>query len=136
MNFQRLSVVFESEGGHSVEDILSPNRLPLLQLAFFSRLACNKADKFGDTFLHTFLGIFGDFSGRRNGGLHDTRDIRYLDCVIERPKRRPNYFDTQVENDLVPCTLLPLDLLSAQVQHRLVGRPHHLEQRQLAAVQT
>lgn len=79
MDFQSFRVVLKAKTCHRVQDVLPAYCLPLLELAFLCSLRRDERDEFGDTFLHTFLSIFRDFSCRRHRRLHYARNVRYLE---------------------------------------------------------
>ena len=52
MDLQRLRVIFETKGDHSVEYVLPANGLTFLELAFLGCLARDEADELRDALLH------------------------------------------------------------------------------------
>ena len=83
VNLERLCVVFEPERDHRVEDVLATDRLALLKLTLLRRFGRDEADELRHTLLHALLGILRDFCRRRDGVLHDARDICNLRCGEE-----------------------------------------------------
>lgn len=66
MYLESLCVVLEAQGEHSIQDVLSTNRLPLLHLALLCGLRRNEADKLRNTFLHAFLRLLRDLGRTRH----------------------------------------------------------------------
>jgi hypothetical protein len=75
VDLQRLCIIFESEGLHSGEYIVTADGLSFLELTLFRCFASDETDKLGDTFLYTLLRVLCDLGRGRYGGLHDARDI-------------------------------------------------------------
>lgn len=82
MNLERLRIVFEPKRYHGVKDVLSTNRFAFLELALLSRFGRNEADKLGDAFLDTLLGVLRDFCRGGHRVLHDTRHVGNLEGVF------------------------------------------------------
>lgn len=82
VDLEGLSIILKTETDHGIQDVLSSYRFPLLHLTFLSRFARNETDEFGDAFLYTFFGLFGDFRGQWDARFHYSRDIRNLQVVV------------------------------------------------------
>ena len=63
MYFERLRIVLEPKRGHGVQNVLPPDRLALLHVAFFGRLGRDEADELGHALLDALFGVLGDLGG-------------------------------------------------------------------------
>jgi hypothetical protein len=75
VDLQHLGVVLEPEAGHRVQDVLAADRLALLERALLARLGRDEADELGHALLHALFRVLGDLRRRRDGVLHDPRDV-------------------------------------------------------------
>jgi hypothetical protein len=106
MYLERLRIILESQRGHGIQNVLSPDRLAFLHVAFFGGFRGDEADELGDAFLDAFFGVFGDFGGGGHGLFHDTGDVGDLEAFGERDERGEG--GLRGGNGLVLCTLPPL----------------------------
>lgn len=75
---ESLCVVLKAQSRQCMQKILPANGLPLILQALLRRLRGDEGDELRDALLDAFLSILGDFGGRRNRVLHDSRYIGNL----------------------------------------------------------
>ena len=64
VEFERLHVHVEAQGGHGEQDVLAIYGLPLLLVAALTGLGRDEADELAHTLLDTLLGIFCNLFSR------------------------------------------------------------------------